>query len=39
MSKVIGGRFIYALDGSTVEITHLSEHDIDGVYVAAGSLT
>ena len=33
MNKVIGGRFIYTIDGSMVEITWLSEHDPDGVYV------
>ena len=33
MSNVIGKRLIYILDGSTVEITYLSEHDLDGVYV------
>ena len=33
MSTVIGSNLTYILDGSTVEITCLSEHDIDEVYV------
>ena len=33
MSKVVGDKLTYILDGSTVEITCLSEHDLDGVYV------
>jgi hypothetical protein len=33
MSKGVGSNLIYILDGSTVEITCLSEHDLDGAYV------
>ena len=33
MNKVIGSKLTYILDGSTVEITCLSEHDLDGAYV------
>ena len=33
MSRGVGSKLIYILDGSTVEITYLSEHDLDGVYV------
>jgi len=33
MSKGIGSNLIYILDGNMVEITCLSGHDLDGVYV------
>lgn len=31
--RKIGDKLIYKIDGRTVEITYLSEHDPDGVYV------
>lgn len=33
MITTIGDRLIYKIDGRTVEITWLSEHDPDGAYV------
>ena len=38
MSKVVGDKLTYILDGSMVEITCLSEHDLDGVYVCPVSI-